>query len=68
MSIVNLEALKMGYDRRCSKGCQYSSKLHKSCPEHGGRSKKLMTLEELAIENIEQAHEIRQLKKLLTGE
>ena len=68
---VNLEAIRAGFDRRCKHGCQFSSKIHKSCPEHGGKPKHLITLEELAIENIEQAHEIYTLKKrikLLTGE
>jgi len=69
--IVNLEAIRAGFNRRCRKGCQFSSKVHKQCPEHGGRARHLMTLEELAIQNIEQAHEIHMLKtrlNLLTGD
>lgn len=69
--VVNLDAIRAGFDRRCRKGCQFSSKVHEQCPEHGGKANHLTTLEELAIENIEQAHEIHVLKKrlkLLTGD
>jgi hypothetical protein len=62
--IINLNAMRKGFDRRCREGCQFASKTHgKSCPVHGGQSKPLMTLEELAIENIEQAYKIRELEK-----
>lgn len=63
--IINLDAIRAGYDRRCRKGCEFSSKVHAKCPEHGGRSKHIMTLEELAIQNIELAHEVHTLKKQL---
>ena len=61
--ILNLDAMRHGYDRRCRKGCQFSSAHHKKCPEHGGRSKRIVTLEELVVSYMEKLHEIHRLKK-----